>query len=579
MAAGLGGGSADAAALLRLAGDEVDGVAELAVDLGADVPSQLDPAFALVGGAGEMVEPLPPPGEFAAVLVPAEEGLRTADVYAEADRLGLGRDLDELDAIAAKLRAAAAGGASPLEYFELLVNDLGQAALSMRPEIGASLTTLRDAGAAVTLVAGSGPTAFGLFEDIVVCRSGRRGAAASLRERDRGGARGQPMSANGDERRSHFPLLIVVALAIGGFVVLNRVLPDISLQQALQDVSSSLGDLTYVLVGLGAFLETGAFVGLVLPGETVVILGGAVAGQGETSIVLTIGVVWAAALAGDSVSFLLGRRLGREFLLRHGPKLRITPERFASVESYFARHGGKTIVIGRFIGLVRALAPFIAGSSGMRYGYYLPFSVLGTGLWAATFGLIGYFASQSLDAAAHAAGRGTLLFGIAVGVIVGIVVGDPLPAPAREPRAAGGRDGATRRPSSAARGGAAVGATGALPVGPADARGAGTRVHDPARRPRRQPLRGGRLHGGRLGRPGADAGRSHGVRCRRSPARGLGHRRRQDRHRARLRRRQRAAGGPCGAAPGVAAALGRGRRAGCGSGDHLHRGGGAQGRD
>ncbi len=229
------------------------------------------------------------------------------------------------------------------------------------------------------------------------------------------------MSANGDERRSHFPLLIVVALAIGGFVVLNRLLPDISLQQALQDISSSLGDFTYVLVGLGAFLETGAFVGLVLPGETVVILGGAVAGQGETSIVLTIGVVWAAALAGDTVSFLLGRRLGREFLLRHGPKLRITPERFASVESYFARHGGKTIVIGRFIGLVRALAPFIAGSSGMRYGYYLPFSVLGTGLWAATFGLIGYFASQSLDAAAHAAGRGTLLFGIAVGVIVGIV--------------------------------------------------------------------------------------------------------------------------------------------------------------
>jgi undecaprenyl-diphosphatase len=239
------------------------------------------------------------------------------------------------------------------------------------------------------------------------------------------------MSANGhggepsgtrDERRSHFGVLIGVAVAIAAFVVLNRVLPDIDLQQALEDISSSLGDWTYVLVGLASFLETGAFVGLVFPGETAVILGGAVAGQGETSIVLTIGVVWAAALAGDSVSFLLGRRLGRDFLLRHGPKLRITRERFASVESYFARHGGKTIVIGRFIGLVRALAPFTAGSSGMRYGYYLPFSVLGTGLWAATFGLIGYLAAQSLNAAAEAAGRGTLLFGIAVGAIVGIVV-------------------------------------------------------------------------------------------------------------------------------------------------------------
>ncbi len=167
VAAGLGGGSADAAALLRLARDEVEGVGELAADLGADVPSQLDPAFALVGGAGEVVEPLPPPGEFAAVLLPAEEGLSTAEVYAEADRLGLGRDLAELDAIADRLRGAASGGASPLDYPELLVNDLGEAALSMRPEIASGLAALEEAGARVAMVTGSGPTAFGLFEDIV----------------------------------------------------------------------------------------------------------------------------------------------------------------------------------------------------------------------------------------------------------------------------------------------------------------------------------------------------------------------------------------------------------------------------
>jgi undecaprenyl-diphosphatase len=215
-------------------------------------------------------------------------------------------------------------------------------------------------------------------------------------------------------------LAIFVAI-VAGFVVLNRVLPNIDLQNALRDLSAKLGALTYVLVGLAAFIETAAFVGLILPGETVVILGGAVAGQGETSLVLTIGVVWAAAFAGDSVSFALGRRLGRGFILQHGPRVRITRERFAKVEDYFARHGGKTIVIGRFIGLVRALAPFTAGSSGMRYSYYAPFGVLGTGLWAAAFVLIGYFASQSLDAAARQAGRGTLLFGLAIAVIVAIV--------------------------------------------------------------------------------------------------------------------------------------------------------------
>jgi 4-diphosphocytidyl-2-C-methyl-D-erythritol kinase len=167
VAAGLGGGSADAAALLRLARDEVEGIGELAADLGADVPSQLDPAFALVGGAGEEVEPLPSPSDFGVVLVPAEEGLRTADVYAEADRLGLGREQGELDAVAARLRAAATAGASPLSYPEMLVNDLAEAALSLRPEIAAALAALQEAGAAVALVTGSGPTAFGLFEDIV----------------------------------------------------------------------------------------------------------------------------------------------------------------------------------------------------------------------------------------------------------------------------------------------------------------------------------------------------------------------------------------------------------------------------
>jgi membrane protein DedA with SNARE-associated domain/membrane-associated phospholipid phosphatase len=223
-------------------------------------------------------------------------------------------------------------------------------------------------------------------------------------------------------RHSHALQLVIAAAAIAGFVVLTRVVPNIDLQQALKDIAEKLGALTYVLVGAAAFLETGAFVGLVLPGETIVILGGAVAGQGETSIVLTIGVIWGAAFLGDSTSFWLGRRLGRGFILRHGPKVRITHERFARVEDYFARHGGKTILIGRFIGLVRALAPFTAGSSGMRYSYYLPFCILGTGLWAAAFALIGYFASQSLDAAAHAAGEGTFLFGIAVATVVAIVV-------------------------------------------------------------------------------------------------------------------------------------------------------------
>jgi undecaprenyl-diphosphatase len=230
------------------------------------------------------------------------------------------------------------------------------------------------------------------------------------------------VSENEQGGRPPLPLLILGAVLIAAFVVLNRELPQIDLEQALHDVGSKLGSLTYLFVGLAAYLETAAFVGLILPGETVVIFGGAVAGQGETSLVLTIGAVWFCAWAGDTTSFLLGRRLGREFVMRHGPRLRITPERFRKVEAYFSRHGGKTILIGRFIGLVRALAPFSAGSSGMRYRDFVPFSILGTALWAAAFTSIGYFASQSLDEAARVAGKGTLLFGIVVTVVVGLVI-------------------------------------------------------------------------------------------------------------------------------------------------------------
>jgi 4-diphosphocytidyl-2-C-methyl-D-erythritol kinase len=166
VAAGLGGGSADAAAVLRLARGEVDGVEEIAAELGADVPSQIHPTLAVMRGAGERTEELPRPGEFGVVLIPADDGLPTADVYAEADRLRLGRPPEELDELASRIADRAGSGRSPLEYPELLANDLEHAALSLRPEIREALDALRDAGAAAALVTGSGPTAYGLFEDL-----------------------------------------------------------------------------------------------------------------------------------------------------------------------------------------------------------------------------------------------------------------------------------------------------------------------------------------------------------------------------------------------------------------------------
>jgi 4-diphosphocytidyl-2-C-methyl-D-erythritol kinase len=175
IAAGLGGGSADAAAVLRLvnrvAGEPLasDELHVLARGLGSDVPSQLEPRHALVHGTGELVEPigLPP---LAAVLVAARDGLSTSAVYAELDAMGGGRE--RLNPEPLKRLAAA----TPDELAAALENDLQPAAVALRPELEDTLARIRASGALGAAVSGSGPTCFGLFAD----RPAAERAAASL---------------------------------------------------------------------------------------------------------------------------------------------------------------------------------------------------------------------------------------------------------------------------------------------------------------------------------------------------------------------------------------------------------------
>src|SRR5205814_2826516 len=93
--------------------------------------------------------------------------------------------------------------------------------------------------------------------------------------------------------------------------------------------------------------------------------------------------------------------------------------RLKRVEEYFHRHGGKTIVLGRWVGFVRPLMPFTAGTSGMAYRSFLPYDVVSGGLWATTFTLLGYFFWQSFTQITSIASRGALILGIAIVVAVG----------------------------------------------------------------------------------------------------------------------------------------------------------------
>jgi 4-diphosphocytidyl-2-C-methyl-D-erythritol kinase len=163
--AGLGGGSADAAAVLRLALGEVADLAGLAIMVGADVPSQIDSKPCLVEGVGQKLSSLPPLAEHWIVLVPFAGGLSTAEVFAEADRQGAGRAQEEINEISGKLWAVASNGVSPLEFPALLVNDLEPAAVSLKPEIGAARQRVEAAGAGLVAISGSGPTVFGIYPD------------------------------------------------------------------------------------------------------------------------------------------------------------------------------------------------------------------------------------------------------------------------------------------------------------------------------------------------------------------------------------------------------------------------------
>ena len=156
VAAGMGGGSADAAAALRLLARR-SGLAdaallhELACALGSDVAGQLRPGRVLVGGGGEQVEPLPDAPPFGVLVLPSQAMLATAAVYREADRLGLPRSARQLAAL------------DPLA--SVGVNDLEPASRSLEPSITAELERAREAGANQALVCGSGPTVIGLFDD------------------------------------------------------------------------------------------------------------------------------------------------------------------------------------------------------------------------------------------------------------------------------------------------------------------------------------------------------------------------------------------------------------------------------
>lgn len=184
--------------------------------------------------------------------------------------------------------------------------------------------------------------------------------------------------------------------------------------QYLLDLAARAGHWAYLVMFLGAMLESAAFLGLLVPGESLVLLAGFLCAQGVLHTDVLMVVVASGAVLGDSIGYQLGRSLGRPGLVRFGSRFGLTAQRIDRADQFFERHGGKSIFLGRFVGFARALVPFLAGSSRMPYRQFLPYNVAGAVAWTIVIVSLGYFLGASWQAASKWIGRASAILGAAL---------------------------------------------------------------------------------------------------------------------------------------------------------------------
>ena len=174
----------------------------------------------------------------------------------------------------------------------------------------------------------------------------------------------------------------------------------------------------YALIALLVFAEAAVFVGFVLPGETAVLIGGVLAASGRLSLTAVLVLVVAAAVAGDSVGFEVGRRLGPR-LLGVRP-LRRHVHRLARAQDFLRVRGGWAVFLGRGTAFLRAVMPGLAGTSRMPYPRFLVFNAAGALVWGTGVTLLGYFAGTSYGVVEKTLGRASAIL-IVVLVVVGLL--------------------------------------------------------------------------------------------------------------------------------------------------------------
>ncbi len=195
--------------------------------------------------------------------------------------------------------------------------------------------------------------------------------------------------------------------------------PPAHLPGVLHDLEPTLNRFGYLALGL-IFLED---FGVPVPGETVLIIAAVYAGTGRLSIWLVALIAFLAAILGDNVGFAIGHFGGRPLAERYGKYILLTPERLDKAASFFDRHGGKVIVIARFVEGLRQANGIIAGITGMHWTKFLPFNMLGAALWVAVWVSIGYFSGSNIDSIYNTATRYEAYFAVLIGLLILAFIG------------------------------------------------------------------------------------------------------------------------------------------------------------
>jgi len=173
-------------------------------------------------------------------------------------------------------------------------------------------------------------------------------------------------------------------------ILINLINGLLHIDKYLASIIQQYGILTYAILFIIIFIETGLVVMPLLPGDSMLFAAGALAAIGSMNILTLLIVAYLAAVLGDTANYYIGKKIGKKILAKEEVRF-INKEYLIKAQTFYEKHGSMTIVIARFIPIIRTFAPFVAGISEMNYSKFIPYNLLGGGLWVSLFLSGGYF--------------------------------------------------------------------------------------------------------------------------------------------------------------------------------------------